>query len=175
MLGTVLLLPQVLQTFKSNRLSSPTACLGSSSLLFLEFRQSYGSWTGRCEWQILTYSLKGSSVPRLIFCCCCSGQCSLCLLLFALGMSCPKGLLVPRQVIANFKVTKYARICLISYVSHTLSISLKDRDETQKDPTETESDFLPREEKIENKWGKKPKWFPASDENFGSTLCDHFW
>lgn len=73
-------------------------------------------------------------------------------------MSCPKGLLVPGQVIANFKVTKYARICLISHVSHTLSIiSLKDRDETQKDPTETESDFLPREEKIENKWGKKPK------------------
>lgn len=64
---------------------------------------------------------------------------------------------MPGQVIANFKVTKYARICLISYVSHTLSISLKDRDETQKDPTETESDFLPREEKIENKWGKKTK------------------
>lgn len=76
--------------------------------------------------------------------------------LSALGMGCPKGLLVPRQVMANFKVTKHACICLISCVSHTLNIiRLKDRDETQKDPTGTESDFLPREEKIENKWGEK--------------------
>ena len=43
-----------------------------------------------------------------------------------------------------------------SCVSHTLNIiRLKDRDETQKDPTGTESDFLPREEKIENKRGEK--------------------
>ena len=44
---------------------------------------------------------------------------------------------------ANFKVTKHACICLISRVSHTLNIiRLKDRDEAQKDPTGTDSDFI---------------------------------
>lgn len=44
---------------------------------------------------------------------------------------------------ANFKVTKHACICLISRVLHTLNIiRLKERDEAQKDPTGTDSDFI---------------------------------
>lgn len=75
--------------------------------------------------------------------------------LFALGMGCPKGLLVPRQVMVNFKVTKHACICLISCVSHTLNIiRLKDRDETQKDPTGTESDFYQEKRRLKINGGK---------------------
>lgn len=67
-LWAVLLLPQVLQSFKSN------------CLFWFHFQLFCSSWNSdinltepgledRCEWQTLSYSLKCSSVPRLVLFC----------------------------------------------------------------------------------------------------------
>ena len=62
---------------------------------------------------------------------------------------------MPRQVMVNFKVTKNGCIFLISCVSHTLNIiRLKDRDETQKDPAGTESDFYQEKRRLKINAGK---------------------